>query len=325
MTGFFAKRAARTKQAHTTDVPLLNDAEIAGLLQQVEAITEDPHHTQEVYYRHAGDFRSAYLGQGLDFEEARLYQQGDDIRNMDWRTTARTGKPHLKIYREEHQPALHIVMDRGASMRFGTETQLKVTQAARIAALFAFAAMRHGACIGGSLVQPGEMTEFTLPCSVGEAGAFRLVEACVASCPPLPDAIPSASLWHTLERLDSVLARGTRLIIISDFQELDERRLPLLLPLLSRLAARHTLVPIQVTDRTEQRLPDVGMMCFRDGVTGLTRWVDTGDYALREAFQHNSQQRFASQSAVFNRIGVRLVQCHTSDDPFALVGIVQCG
>lgn len=321
MIGFFAKRAARSTQAHTTDVPLLNDAEIAVLLQQVEAIADDPHHTQEVYYRHAGDFRSAYLGQGLDFEEARLYQQGDDIRNMDWRTTARTGKPHLKIYREEHQPALHVVMDRGASMRFGTETQLKVTQAARIVALFAFAAMRHGACIGGSLVQPGEMTEFTLPCAVGEAGAFRLVAACVAPCPPLQDAIPSASLWHTLERLDSVLARGTRLIIISDFQELDERRLPLLL----RLASRHTLVPIQVTDQVEQRLPDMGMMCFRDGATGLTRWVDTGDYALREAFQQNSQQRFESQSAMFNRIGVRLVQCHTNDDPLGLIGLAMYG
>ena len=318
MIGFFAKRAARSTQAHTTDVPLLNDAEIAVLLQQVEAITEDPHHTQEVYYRHVGDFRSAYLGQGLDFEEARLYQQGDDIRNMDWRTTARTGKPHLKIYREEHQPALHVVMDRGASMRFGTETQLKVTQAARIAALFAFAAMRHGACIGGSLVQPSEST---LPCSVGEAGAFRLVEACVASCPPLQASITSASLWHTLERLDSVLARGTRLVLISDFQELDERRLPLLL----RLASRHTLVPIQVIDRVEQRLPDIGMMCFRDGATGLTRWIDTGDHALREAFQQNSQQRLESQSAMFNRIGVRLVQCHTSDDPLGLIGLAMYG
>ena len=318
MIGFFRKTS--NKQPDFTLArasPLLNDAEIAALLQQVEAIAEDPHHTQEVYYRHAGDFRSAYLGQGLDFEEARLYQQGDDIRNMDWRTTARTGKPHLKIYREEHQPALHVVMDRGASMRFGTETQLKVTQAARIAALFAFAAMRHGACIGGSLVQPGELTEFTLPCSVGEAGAFRLVEACVASCPPLQDSITSASLWPTLERLDSVLARGTRLVLISDFQELDERRLPLLL----RLASRHTLVPIQVIDRVEQRMPDIGMMCFRDGATGLTRWIDTGDHALREAFQLNSQQRLESQSAMFNRIGVRLVQCHTSDDPFPLVGL----
>lgn len=324
MTGFFAKRAARSTQAHTTDVPLLNAAEIAALLQQVEAIAEDPHHTQEVYYRHAGDFRSAYLGQGLDFEEARLYQQGDDIRNMDWRTTARTGKPHLKIYREEHQPALHVVMDRGASMRFGTETQLKVTQAARIVALFAFAAMRHGACIGGSLVQPGELTEFTLPCAVGEAGAFRLVEACVAPCPPLQDAadsiaipVTTASLWHTLERLDSVLARGTRMVLISDFQELDERRLPLLL----RLASRHTLVPIQVIDQVEQRMPDIGMMCFRDGTTGLTRWVDTGNHALRDAFQHNSQQRLASQAAIFNRIGVRLVQCHTSDDPLDLLSV----
>lgn len=325
MIGFFRKDRG-VQPASVCVAPLLNDAEIAALLHQVEAIAEDSHHAQEVYYRYAGDFRSAYLGQGLDFEESRPYQQGDDIRNMDWRTTARTGKPYLKIYREEHQPALHVVVDRGASMRFGTETQLKVTQAARIAALFAFAAMRHGACIGGSLVQPSELT---LPCSVGEAGAFRLVEACVAPCPPLQDAadtkVAPSLLWHTLERLDSVLARGTRLVLISDFQELDEHRLPLLMPLLLRLASRHTLIPIQVIDRVEQRMPDIGMMCFRDGATGLTRWIDTGDHALREAFQQNSQQRLASQSAMFNRIGVRLVQCHTSDDPLDLIGLAMYG
>ena len=118
-----------------------------------------------------------------------------------------------------------------------------------------------------------------------------------------------------------MLARGTRLIIISDFQELDESRLPLLL----RLASRHTLVPIQVIDRVEQRLPDIGMMCFRDGATGLTRWIDTGDHALREAFQRNSQQRLAAQSAMFNRIGVRLVQCHTSDDTLGLIGLAMYG
>ena len=103
MIRFFRK--APSPQADHAHRPLLDAAEIAALLQQVQTLADESQHAQEVYYRHAGDFRSAYLGQGLDFEEVRPYQQGDDLRSMDWRTTARIGKPYLKIYREEHQPA----------------------------------------------------------------------------------------------------------------------------------------------------------------------------------------------------------------------------
>ena len=311
MIRFFRK--APSPQADHAHRPLLDAAEIAALLQQVQALADESQHAQEVYYRHAGDFRSAYLGQGLDFEEVRPYQQGDDLRSMDWRTTARIGKPYLKIYREEHQPALHVVLDRSASMRFGTEVRLKVTQAVRIAAIFAFASMRRGTCIGGTLLQPDELT---LPCAGGETGAFRLVQAAATACPPLAAEIDtSAPVWPALERLDGVLARGTRLLLISDFHDLDERNLPLLM----RLASRHELVPIQVLDKVEQRMPNIGTMCFRDSTTGVTRWVDTGDRTLREIFQQNSQQRHAAQAAIFHRVGVRLIQCQTRDNPIDIL------
>ena len=121
----------------STDGPLLTPEEIVALIEQADALRHTRAHGREVFLRHPGDARSAHFGQGLDFEEVRAYQAGDDIRNMDWRTTARTGEPYLKVFREEHHPALHIVVDRGAGMRFGTTRQLKAAQAARVAILAA--------------------------------------------------------------------------------------------------------------------------------------------------------------------------------------------
>jgi uncharacterized protein (DUF58 family) len=109
---------------------------------------------REVHDHHAGDWASRWLGRGLDFEESRLYSAGDDIRDMDWRTTARTGRAHLKIYREERQPLVHLVVDRGATMRFGTRRRLKVAQAARVAAVLAFATADRNGVIGATCGMP---------------------------------------------------------------------------------------------------------------------------------------------------------------------------
>lgn len=312
----FAQRLVSGKQRRQlADIhaPLLDEREIAALMQQVAALRAAANSSREVHHRHAGDFRSAYPGHGLDFEEARPYQRGDDLRNMDWRTTARSGKPYLKVYREEHQPALHIVVDRGASMRFGTVKQLKVTQAARIAALFAFSAMHRGACIGGTLLEPDGVT---LPCANGAAGALRLVRAAVAPCPPLQGmgAVPE-TFWGKLEQLDSMLPRGTRLILISDFQQLSERDMPVLL----RLASHHELLAVQVVDRAEEQLPDLGMMCFQDSSPAASRWLDTGDRRLRDAFLASRQLRQQADAGLFQRIGLRLYRCRTGDDPFDIL------
>ena len=163
-----------------THAPLLNAEELAQLMHRIQA-QQGASYSRESQHRHAGDFRSVYLGSGLDFEEARPYQPGDDVRGMDWRTTARTARPHIKIYREEHQPALHVVIDRGPSMRFGTRSRLKVTQAARIAAMLGFGAARANTCIGGSDLQPG--ADAAVP--QRRAGAMQLMQAAIAPCPPL--------------------------------------------------------------------------------------------------------------------------------------------
>jgi uncharacterized protein (DUF58 family) len=305
-----AQHAKPEAQLHA---PLLDDADLADIIQHVQAMDLAHLQARDVHYRQAGDYRSVYLGSGLDFEEVRLYQRGDELRDMDWRTTARTGKPYLKVYREEHQPALHIVVDRGASMRFGTRTQLKVTLAARLAALFAFAAMPSNVCIGGTLWQPGG---FTLPCMNGESGATQLVRAAIAPCPPLQqDTHHSARTFSAMLReLDALLPRGSRLVLISDFAQLHEQDLPILM----QLAAHHELLALQVQDSAESSLPNVGMMRFFDVASGRLRWLDTGSQRLRQAFEQQAAELQQRQRLLFERVGVRLNRCATDDDIYRI-------
>ena len=304
----FPVHAAPQAQLHE---PLLSDADLSEIIRHVQAINLAQLQAKDVHYRQAGNFRSVYLGRGLDFEEVRPYQHGDEMRDMDWRTTARTGKPYLKVYREEHQPPLHIVIDRGASMRFGTRHQLKVTLAARLAAIFAFAAMPSNTCIGGTLWQPGGLT---LPCINGEEGATRLVRAAIAPCPPLlQDTHEQARTFaEMLRELDVMLQRGTRLVLISDFAQLHEQDLPILM----RLAAHHDLLALQVIDSAEENLPNVGMMRFLDVASGNMRWLDTGSQRVRSAFFQQAEALHTQQQLLFKRIGVQLHRCNTVGDEF---------
>ena len=148
-------------------LPLISATDIAALAEQASLLAQLP--VREVHDHHAGDWASRWLGRGLDFEESRLYSPGDDIRDMDWRTTARTGRPHLKIYREERQPAVHLVVDRGATMRFGTRRRLKVTQAARVASILAFAATGQNGVMGAML---WDHQDETLPARHGRSAAL---------------------------------------------------------------------------------------------------------------------------------------------------------
>ena len=290
------------------DAALLSADEIASLALQAGLLAEmQP--AREVYDHHAGDWSSPWLGHGLDFEESRPYVAGDDIRDMDWRTTARTGKAYLKSYREERQPTLHLVIDREASMRFGTRRRLKVTQAVRAAALFGFAAADHNAAIGGTL---WDTTDLSLPALHGRGGALALIEAAARPCPPLPDAAitETVSYLDRLIVLDAALPRGTELVLLSDFAWLRGQHEPLL----ARLAERMDLTAIQISDPAERSLPNVGLARFHDMTRGDDIWIDTGHEAERTAYAAAFRSRQAEISSHFARAGVRHLNLGSETD-----------
>ena len=291
--------AQTTPAAAATAMPLLSAEEIVALIEQADALRHSRAHGREVFLRHPGDARSAHLGRGLDFEEVRAYQAGDDIRAMDWRTTARTGKPYLKIYREEHHPALHVVVDRGASMRFATTRQLKATQAARIAILAAVLESSAHACVGGTMIHTGlDTPALTLPCLSKQAGILQLAHAAAAPCPPRAierdgehDQWPAA-----LRRLAATLPNGSRLLLASDFHWLTAADVPLL----AHLALRHDVAAVHITDPAEHQLPTLGRASFYDLTHHTLRWIDTGSRDVRARFAQAAvrrQQAIASQLA----------------------------
>lgn len=302
MFNFPRKRNLAAQKAYA---PLLSETEIAEL---IERVTDLQSSQRDVHRRHAGNFRSAYLGRGLDFEESRPYQRGDDLRDMDWRTTARSNKPYLKIYREEHQPGLHIILDRSPGMRFGTVSQLKVTQGARLSILLAFAAAKRGAAISATMLEPDGLN---LPATNGEAGALQVLNAAIAPCPPVasPVAVP---LRATLAALDDQLPRSTHFVIISDFSAMTQ----IDADFLQQLAARHQLLLIQILDPAEKSLPNVGYACFWDNKAGSARWINTADATVREQFREKADSFFAAQQKMLQRIDAAHFVCFSHDDAF---------
>ena len=263
---------------------------------------------------HAGDWPSAWLGRGLDFEEARPYAPGDDIRDMDWRTTARLGHPFIKTYREERQPMLHLVVDRGPTMRFGTRRRLKATQAARLAALAAFAAAARNTAVGATLWEP-EGGDRDLAPRHDRASLLALMQAVAAPCPPLPPhAYPAGTetLHETdrLARLAADLPRGTRLLLISDFAWLHDTHAPLL----ARLGERFQTLAARITDAAERSLPNVGLARFQDLSGSAPRWLDTGRAATRTAFAATAEQRRDETRGLLTRAGIASLEVGSEVD-----------
>ncbi len=294
--------------------PLLGPEEIRRLALQAGLLAAGPRQ-REVHDHHAGDWPSAWLGRGLDYEESRPYAPGDDIRDMDWRTTARADRPYLKIYREERQPMLHLVVDRGASLRFGTRRRLKAAQAARVAILLAFAAARRNAAVGGTL---WDDTDLDLPPRHGRGGALALADAAATACPPPEELRRTAPLQDLdrLIRLDSGLPRGARLVLISDYSWLT----PIHEPVLARLAERLDMLAVQILDPAERALPDVGKARFHDLAMARQVQVDTGRGAVRQAHGDAFRRHHQAQADALARAGVaHLVIGGEVDDLSALL------
>jgi uncharacterized protein (DUF58 family) len=307
------RRPGQTDAAAAVHAPLIEAADLAALAAQASLLATQP--LREVHDHHAGDWASRWLGRGLDFEESRPYSAGDDIRDMDWRTTARTGRPHLKIYREERQPTVHLVVDRGATMRFGTRRRLKVAQAARVAALLAFAAAGRNGVIGATL---WDAQDQEVPPLHGRLAALALIEQAAAPCPPLTDPASTEPLHHAdrLASLEASLPRGAQLVLISDFSWLTAAHEPLL----ARLAARFEVWAIQIVDAAERALPYLGLVRFHDMASGQGVWLDTARASVRSACQSALARRLDTQAASLVRAGVRHQQVGSeTDDLVALL------
>lgn len=256
----------------------------------------------------SGGYLSRVKGQGMVFDETRVYQPGDDVRHIDWRVTARTDKPHSKLFREERERPVFMVVDYRASMAFATRGVFKSVLAAQIAALLAGSALQQGDRIGGEVFSDSGYQAFK-PRS-GKAALMPLLNGLVQ---PVYHAATGNPLEHALRRVRQHAHPGSQLLLISDFSGYNAQVEQLLVAL-----SRHCqLRLIQIADPLEMQLPPRGQFWFSNG--SRQRLIDCADGERR----HHYQQRFLDQQTVLQqlcrRYGMGYLFCTTSQSPQSLL------
>lgn len=260
----------------------------------------------------AGAYRSRFRGRGVDFLESRNYQPGDDIRNMDWRVTARTGKAHTKVFQEERERPVLVVLDASPSLYFGTRKRLKSVVAGQMAAAIAWAAIRRGDRVGGFFFAPGRHREMR-PAG-GRRGAMRMIQGLVDWLEPQRDSTPSSEpLSVALERVRHAVRPGSLVIVISDFFGMDEQ----CNRHLSRLRQHNDVIGCQVLDASEYRLPD-GRYPISDGEQATV--LDMGLDESKRRYDAMVLRHLDEPRRVFQKHQCGWLVLHTDDDPVDVLG-----
>lgn len=255
----------------------------------------------------AGSYRSAFRGRGMDFEEVRAYQPGDDIRRMDWRVTARSNRPHTKLFREERERPVLLCVDSGINMRFGTRVAFKSVQAIRIASLLGWASLENHDRIGCMIF--GNHS----PQEIRPAGGKRallhslhlLAESSIESA-SWQDEVP---LVQTLLRLRHLARHGCLVILISDFNSLNSEAEQQL----TSLARHNEVFAIRVYDQLEAELPPPNEYVVSDGQHMHTLW--TADPATRERYHAEFVARSEYFATLCRNNGIRCLSISTEQDP----------
>jgi len=259
----------------------------------------------------AGAYRSRFRGRGVDFVESRSYLPGDDIRNMDWRVTARTGKPHTKIFQEERERPVLVVVDASPSLYFGTRTRLKSVAAGQLAAAIAWAAVRRGDRIGAFMFAPGKHRE--LRPAGGRRGAMRVIQGLVDWLNPEFADQGHTPLSLSLERVRHAVRPGSLVLIISDFFNLDEQSHRHL----SRLRQHNDVIGCQIMDPAEKFLP-AGRFPISNGENSAM--LDTHRATSRKQFDRMSELHEELPRRMFQRHKCGWMVLNTTDDPVEVLG-----
>lgn len=256
----------------------------------------------------AGAYHSVFKGQGVEFDEVREYQPGDDIRTIDWNVTARTGRPHIKKFIEEREMTVMLVVDASRSCHFATTQELKSKLAAEIAAVLAFSAVKNNDKVG--LLIFTEKIEKFIPPRKGLQHVLRVIREVLYFKPQGR----GTNINQALEFLSKVARRRSVAFMISDF--FDQDIADTLRRGLTIANKRHDVIAITLNDPREFDLPDCGLLELQDAETGKRFSVDTGDRFVRQRYRENALKRAQTREELFRSVGVDAVHIFT-DKPFA--------
>jgi uncharacterized protein (DUF58 family) len=249
----------------------------------------------------SGEYHSAFKGRGMSFSEVRDYQYGDDVRNIDWNVTARTGTPHVKIFEEERELTVMLLIDMSPSSFFGTVNQLKNEIITEICAVLAFSAINNNDKVGVAFF--ANEVELFIPPKKGKQHILRIIRELINFEPKGK----GTEIGATLEYFNNLVKKRSICFIISDFLSMEYEQA------LRVAARRHDVIGVNIIDPREENLPDVGLIRAQDAESGAIRWIDTSSQRLREEYARWPQNHLDYFTQTFRKSGASVVHIRTNE------------
>ncbi len=252
----------------------------------------------------AGEYHSIFKGRGMEFDEVRPYQIGDEIRTIDWNVTARTGEPYVKRYVEERELTVMLVVDASASENFGSVNRFKRELAAELTAVLSFAATTNNDKVG--LLIFTDQIELFIPPRKGRKHVLRLIRELLAFEPQST----GTNIKMALDKVNQILKRRSIIFLLSDFMAAPEsyRRA------LSVTNRRHDVIAVDLNDPLDNQIGDVGLLALEDPESGDIVWVDTSSSRWRQAYQQQMQQLEIGKTRVFRQASVDCIDINTDQE-----------
>ena len=256
----------------------------------------------------AGQYHSAFKGKGMAFSEVREYQYGDDIRSIDWNVTARFNHPFVKVFEEERELTVMLLVDLSGSGNFGTQTRLKRELITEVAAVLSFSAIQNNDKIG--VIFFSDKVEKFIPPKKGKQHILRIIRELIEFQP----AHPSTSLSEPLRYLTNAIKKRSIVFVLSDFIDLDKEGNPRFDEAIRIASRKHDLVALRIFDKREEELPAVGLIRVKDAETGETVWVDSSDKQMRTNYKAWWDKFSDKLDECFKKTGIDYVNLRTDED-----------
>ena len=256
----------------------------------------------------AGEYHSAFKGRGMAFSEVREYQFGDDVRNMDWNVTARLRAPYVKVFEEEREMTVVLMVDVSSSGIFGTTIRTKRELIAEIAAVLSFSASINNDKVG-ALFFSTKVEKF-IPPKKGRSHLLRILRELLEFTPQES----GTDISEALRFLTNAIKKRCNAFLLSDLLDVDANAAPKYEEALKIAANRHDLSVIEIYDPRERALPDVGLVRVCDAESGAQRWINTSSASVRKSYSQWNEKVQAEAEKLFRKTKVESVSISTSDD-----------
>ncbi len=280
------------------------------LLQRVRKIEIKTHGLSRNIF--AGEYHSQFKGRGMSFSEVREYQPGDDVRSIDWNVTARMNRPYIKVYEEERELTVMLLVDVSGSRNFGTQSQMKRDTIAEVAATLAFSTIENNDKVG--VIFFSDQVEKFIPPKKGKSHVLHIIRELLSFEPEHHGTDINAALQY----LTNAQKRRCTAFIISDLMDVqfnnvqstkDRGVSPIVIA-----SRKHDLSAIQIYDRRDAEMPDVGLLKVKDPETGARVWADTSIKSVRDAYAKAWREQQEALEEMYNKTGMNHVSMRTDED-----------